>query len=106
MRSGSATALHEGSLPGACACRHQRDSTLPGSAKSQRGSKVLQAIRASIRAIADRPYASQRTTDPDVRVKVVRPFRYKIFYSVMDNNTVEIMHVRHTSRGPWKGQTG
>jgi toxin ParE1/3/4 len=74
-------------------------------ARSPNGAtNVLQAIRASIRSIADRPYGSQRTTDPDVRVRVVRPYRYKIFYSVIDDNTVEIMHVRHTSRRPWKGQ--
>jgi len=33
-------------------------------------------------------------------VKVVRSYRYKIFYSIIDEGTVEIVHVRHTSRRP------
>jgi hypothetical protein len=32
----------------------------------------------------------------------VRPYHYKIFYSVV-GDTVEIIHVRHTSRRPWTG---
>jgi toxin ParE1/3/4 len=35
-------------------------------------------------------------------VKVVRRYRYKIFYSIT-GDTVEILHVRHTSRRPWNG---
>jgi plasmid stabilization system protein ParE len=64
---------------------------------------VVQAIHASIRSIADQPYGSERTDDPHIRMKVVRSYRYKIFYSVVDDNTVEIVHVRHTSRRPWSG---
>jgi toxin ParE1/3/4 len=37
-----------------------------------------------------------------VRMKVVRRYRYKIFYRVT-GETVEILHVRHTSRRPWRG---
>lgn len=64
---------------------------------------VSAAIYAGIRFIAERPEASERTDDPDVRVKVVRRYRYKIFYSVA-GDTVDILHVRHTSRRPWKGE--
>jgi toxin ParE1/3/4 len=64
---------------------------------------VVQAIRASIRSIADQPYDLERTDDPHIRMKVVRSYRYKIFYSVLDDTTVEIVHVRHTSRRPWSG---
>jgi plasmid stabilization system protein ParE len=38
-------------------------------------------------------------------VKVVRRYRYKIFYSIIDENTVEIVHVRHTSRRPWQPES-
>jgi toxin ParE1/3/4 len=64
---------------------------------------VSAAIYAGVRFIAERPEASERTDDPNVRVKVVRRYRYKIFYGVTEN-TVEILHVRHPSRRPWKGE--
>src|SRR5260370_41451435 len=65
---------------------------------------VLRAIYAGICLIGEQPYACQRTDDPEVRVKVVRRYRYKIFYSIIDGETVEIMHVRHTSRRQWVGE--
>jgi plasmid stabilization system protein ParE len=48
------------------------------------------------------PFASQQSDDSEIRVKVVQRYRYKIFYSIPDNETVEIIHIRHTSRRPWK----
>jgi plasmid stabilization system protein ParE len=62
---------------------------------------VVRAIHAGIRLIGEQPLACQRTDDPQVRVKVLRRYRYKIFFSIIDGETVEIMHVRHTSRRPW-----
>jgi toxin ParE1/3/4 len=64
---------------------------------------VLRAIYASIQLIAEHPLSYQRTDDPDIRVHVVQRYRYKIFYSVV-GDTVEIIHVRHTSRRPWTGE--
>jgi toxin ParE1/3/4 len=64
---------------------------------------VLHAIYASIHLIAEHPLSYQRTDDPDIRVHVVRRYRYKIFYSVT-GATVEIIHVRHTSRRSWGGE--
>jgi plasmid stabilization system protein ParE len=43
---------------------------------------VSAAVYAGVRFIAERPEASERTDDPNVRVKVVRRYRYKIFYSI------------------------
>ena len=65
---------------------------------------VLRAIYPSIHLIADHPDAYQRTDDPDIRVRVVRRYRYKIFYSIIDADRVEIIHVRHTARRPWEGE--
>ena len=64
---------------------------------------VLLAIYAGVQFIAERPEASERTNDPNVRVKVVRRYRYKIFYNIV-GESVEILHVRHASRRPWKGE--
>jgi len=36
-----------------------------------------------------------------LRVKVMRRYGYKIFYRIVDGDTVEIMHIRHSSRRPW-----
>jgi plasmid stabilization system protein ParE len=64
---------------------------------------VLLAIYAGVQFIVDRPKGSERTENPNVRVKLVRRYQYKIFYSVV-GDTVEILHVRHMSRRPWKGE--
>jgi toxin ParE1/3/4 len=64
---------------------------------------VLLAIYAGVQFVAERPAAAERTDDPNVRVKVVRRYRYKIFYRLA-GESVEILHVRHSSRRPWKGE--
>jgi plasmid stabilization system protein ParE len=70
--------------------------------RSPRGAlNVLAAIHASINEIADHPFGYVRTDNPDIRVMTVRRYRYRIFYSVIENDAVEIIHVRHTSRRPW-----
>ncbi len=62
---------------------------------------LARAIYAGIQLVVEQPLVGQQTNNPGVRVKVVRRYRYKIFYSVLDEQTVEILHVRHTSRRPW-----
>jgi toxin ParE1/3/4 len=64
--------------------------------------KVSIAIYAATQFIAERPKASPLTEKPNVRVKVLRRYRYKIFYHVV-GDAVEVLHVRHMSRHPWKG---
>jgi toxin ParE1/3/4 len=63
---------------------------------------VVRAIYAGVQLIAERPYASRQSNDPEIRVKVLPRYSYKIFYSIIDDATVEIIHVRHTSRRPWR----
>jgi plasmid stabilization system protein ParE len=63
---------------------------------------VLRAIYASTQLIAEHPLSYQRTDDPDIRVHTARRYRYKIFYCLA-GDTVEIIHVRHTSRRAWTG---
>lgn len=60
---------------------------------------VLRAIYAGIRLLAEQPFASPVTNDPQVRVKTIRRYRYKIFYRV-SGEVVDILHIRHTSRAP------
>jgi plasmid stabilization system protein ParE len=63
--------------------------------------KVLHAIAAAIDEIGGHPLASPRTSDVDIRVKILGRYRYKIFYSVVGDEFVEIIHVRHAARRPW-----
>jgi toxin ParE1/3/4 len=65
---------------------------------------VVRAIYDSIRVIAEQPYGSEKTTNPDIRVKIVRPYRYKILYRIVAADMLRIILVRHTSRRPWAGE--
>lgn len=64
---------------------------------------VLKAIHAATAIVADRPFSAERTSDPDIRVKVLGRYRYKIFFAVIGTDAVEIIHIRHTARRPWAG---
>ena len=65
---------------------------------------VLRAIHTAIEEIALFPNAAVRTSDPDIRVKILGRYRYKIFYSVIDTgDALEIIHIRHAARRPWPG---
>lgn len=72
------------------------DARSPAGARS-----VLAAIHRAIGEIASHPLASQRTSDPDIRVKVLGRYRYRIFYAATGDDAVEIIHIRHTARPPW-----
>jgi plasmid stabilization system protein ParE len=61
---------------------------------------VLRALADAIDAIADAPLAATKSSDPDVRVKILKRYRYKIFYSVTADE-IEIVHIRHGARRPW-----
>jgi toxin ParE1/3/4 len=61
---------------------------------------VLEAIYAAIGDISDNPLSARQTSDATVRVRIVRRYRYKIFYSV-GADEIEILHVRHGARRPW-----
>jgi len=62
---------------------------------------VLRSLADAIDSIGEHPLASPRTSDPDIRVKMLGRYRYKIFYSVAADEFVEIIHIRHAARRPW-----
>jgi plasmid stabilization system protein ParE len=64
---------------------------------------VLRTIHAAINDIAQFPHSAEQTSDPDIRVKVLGRYRYKIFYGVIEPDAIEIIHVRHAARRPWPG---
>jgi addiction module RelE/StbE family toxin len=63
----------------------------PGGARN-----VAASIRDAVAQLRDHPLSGYRTEDPDVRVLFIVRYPYKIFYRVRE--TVEILHIRHTSR--------
>ena len=64
---------------------------------------VMASIHDAVRLLSDQPYSGYRTDDPDVRVKFVIRYPYKIFYRVR-SDVVEIALIRHISRRPWEGE--
>jgi toxin ParE1/3/4 len=61
---------------------------------------VIDEIHAAINSIAEFPLSAQQTSYPRIHVKIVRRYRYKIFY-VVEADQIEILHVRHGARRPW-----
>jgi addiction module RelE/StbE family toxin len=63
----------------------------PGGARN-----VAASIGDAVAQLGDHPLSGYRTDDPRVRVLFIVRYPYKIFYRVRE--TVEILHIRHTSR--------
>ena len=71
------------------------------------GSDVSIALEARIRdvvaRIAKNPEIGARLAErPGIRVVSLVRYPFKIFYRVLDDRGVRILHVRHTARRPWK----
>jgi len=74
------------------------DERSPASAR-----KLIDAIHAAIEDIAQNPLSARRTSEPTVRIKIVRRYGYKVFYSV-EADAIEVLHVRHGARRPWSAE--
>jgi toxin ParE1/3/4 len=61
--------------------------------------RVKARIREAAEQLGDFPYMARRTDWPDVRVRIVNPFPYLIFYTIR-NEEVLILHIRHGARRP------
>ena len=70
-------------------------------ARSPSGARnVLASVIRTLDAIGAMPEASQRTDRPNVRVRIVTRYGYKIFFSI-SGDSIDILHVRHSRRMPW-----
>jgi toxin ParE1/3/4 len=66
---------------------------------------VLTAIYAAVEFIRRHPEAAEATRIHGVRAKIVRRYRFKVFYRVnATDSVIEIVHVRHMSRRLWSGE--
>lgn len=61
--------------------------------------RVKRRIREAAEQLGDFPYMARRTDRTGVRVRIVNPFPYLIFYTVR-NEEVLILHIRHGARRP------
>lgn len=62
----------------------------------------VDSIERATTALLAHPYSAQETSQPGVRRKYVRRFRYGLFYVVNDDaDELVIINIRHTSRRPW-----
>lgn len=61
---------------------------------------VMASIREAVAQLEEQPNSGYQT-DFEVRVKFIVRYPYKIFYRVR-NEAVEIIHIRHTARRPWR----
>lgn len=68
---------------------------------------VERSIQGAVARVAKRPKSARAVTQWEGNVRVVPLVRYPyvIFYQVKDDR-IEILHIRHTARAPWKGPTG
>ena len=64
---------------------------------------ISERIEQVINRIALRPQGAPRVIERrrDVRAMLVLRYPYKIFYRLR-SDAVEILHIRHTSRRPWR----
>lgn len=61
--------------------------------------RVKMRIREAAEQLGDFPYMARRTDRTGVRVRIVNPFPYLIFY-IVRNEEVLILHIRHGARRP------
>ncbi len=80
--------------------------TIAGYYRSVSDPAIAEAVERRLNRVIERistvPESAPRVAQrPSVRVVPVIRYPYKIFYRVSDD-TLEILHIRHTSRETWK----
>ena len=63
--------------------------------------RINRLIVQMINGLADFPEIGP-AADFDARVLLVGRFPYRVFYRIRDQE-IQILHIRHTSRRPWRG---
>jgi toxin ParE1/3/4 len=66
--------------------------------------RVAGLIKQRIGELSDNPYKAPKTDRGGLHVLWVKPFPYRVYYRVdSEEEEVVIIHIRHTSRKPWRG---
>jgi plasmid stabilization system protein ParE len=59
-------------------------------------------IRKAVEQIGEAPESAPRVEQrPGMRVLLLVRYPFKIFYRIVDSDTVRIVHIRHTAQRPW-----
>jgi len=58
------------------------------------------SLEQTLNVVARHPGSGASTSRPQVFVKIVPNYPYKIFYRVTERS-VDILHIRHSGRRPW-----
>lgn len=64
---------------------------------------IVGLIARRIAELADEPRAGHKTDRKDIYTLWISPRPYRVFYRI-DGDEVAIVHIRHTSRRPWKSE--
>lgn len=68
------------------------------------GERLAERIREVVARLARLPQSGRPVIErPGVRVIPLLRYRYNIFYAASED-AVRILHIRHTSRTPWRGE--
>jgi len=71
--------------------------------RSPKGARrVALSLRRTIEVVARHPQSGASTRRPQILVKIVPGYPYKIFYRVSEGS-IDILHIRHSARRPWIG---
>ena len=68
---------------------------------------VESSVRATVTRVQEWPKSAHAVTQWKGKVRVIPLVRYPyvIFYQIKDE-WIQVLHIRHTSRAPWKGPIG
>ncbi len=61
---------------------------------------VARSFSQAIEVVANHPRSGASTRRPQVFVKIVPNYPYKIFYR-LGKDSIDILHIRHSARRPW-----
>ncbi len=59
--------------------------------------RIRTRIDAVLQRLSDLPLTGAVTSEPNVRVAQLKEYPYRIFYVVRED-TIDVLHIRHTSR--------
>ncbi len=65
--------------------------------------EVKSTIERRIAMLGEFPHIAPETDIPGVYELTIVRYPYKVYYDIA-SDTVEILHIRHTSRRPWTGE--
>jgi toxin ParE1/3/4 len=69
--------------------------------RSPKGAEVVaESLLRTIEVVASHPQSSASTRRPQLFVKIVPNYPYKIFYRA-NEDSIDILHIRHSARRPW-----